>query len=547
MYYSIGEQPMTDHDHDHSASEDATEDASTTSSGTITGTVTDADGTPIERARIYISFSDSDNVLQRTTTGSNGNYSVSENDETYDVRAEKVGFETEVKTVTVSGNTVTADFSLDSAAYKIRGELTDRYGRGILGRNDADSGTPAGLKGVVPSAPDGTGVIGRNRVASGFGYGVRGIKGKQPLRNVIGLGGAGVKGVGADQGADGVFGRTTTSETTNFVSGLGSDIAGVRGVASNFNGNARGVVGVAEGIGGAAGVVGKATGFTGVTYGVYGRTRSSEGYGVYCIGQLGVVRDVAYDGNPRRHVATIENTSGDNNGDILGLKTQVFEPDENMNFISFLHSNGQVGQVDGNGSGGVNYKSASNDLAEYFPQAEPDRTFDAGDVVGLRAGEAVADPTDADVALVVSDAPMMTGNAPLNEDGDGTVCLALLGQVPVRAGAPVEADDRLAATPDGRAVPADEAVEDAPAVGRALSTARAAGDRVETLVTASAASDVAADPRVEALAAANDRKDERLDAHRERIDRLERENEELRERLASLETQVATEAAPADD
>jgi hypothetical protein len=39
-----------------------------------------------------------------------------------------------------------------AAAYKILGQLTDGSGVGVLGQNDAGSGTPIGVQGAVPNA-----------------------------------------------------------------------------------------------------------------------------------------------------------------------------------------------------------------------------------------------------------------------------------------------------------------------------------------------------------------------------------------------------------
>ncbi|QCC51744.1 hypothetical protein [Halapricum salinum] len=63
---------------------------------------------------------------------------------------------------------LTEDEQLDSNAlsqamavastYKILGQLTDSSGVGVLGQNDAESGTPIGVQGSVPNASGGYGL-----------------------------------------------------------------------------------------------------------------------------------------------------------------------------------------------------------------------------------------------------------------------------------------------------------------------------------------------------------------------------------------------------
>ncbi|PSQ34874.1 hypothetical protein BRD08_08465 [Halobacteriales archaeon SW_10_66_29] len=54
-----------------------------------------------------------------------------------------------------------------------------------------------------------------------------------------------------------------------------------------------------------------------------------------------------------RPVAVVENTSGDPQGDMLGLKTRVDDPGTQTDFISFIGGSQQLGQVQGDGNGGL--------------------------------------------------------------------------------------------------------------------------------------------------------------------------------------------------
>lgn len=277
------------------------------------------------------------------------------------------------------------------------------------------------------------------------------------------------------------------------------------------------------------------------------------------VSQLHVVGDQSGFASLDNHVMTVENHNSESSPDVLALKTYATDPSESANYVTFLDAEGFVGAIEGNGSGGVNYRSGAGDVAEYFPVADSDETFAPGDVVGLRGGAIVADPTAADVALVVSDAPMVTGNAPAAEGDEGSACVALLGQVPVRVGAAVEAGDLLVAAADGTAVPASAATAVPAAdttagegsdgggsvVGRALEGAETAGDLVRTFVSVGAGVDPrrtegARNGHPRSMATEVGRLRQNLAERDERIDALEGENETLRERLADLEERVAT-------
>ncbi|QCC51742.1 hypothetical protein [Halapricum salinum] len=246
--------------------------------------------------------------------------------------------------------------------------------------------------------------------------------------------------------------------------------------------------------------------------------------------QLHVTDAIASNsGAPSGHVATIENTSTSTSADVLALKTNASTPDGANNYVVFLAANNDaVGAIDGTGGGGVNYKSGSADLAEYFPKADPGADFEAGDVVGLREGQLVADPGACETALVVSESPMVTGNVP--DEEDGYACVALLGQVPVTVEGEVAAGDRLVATMSGRAVRTQDGPESAPTIGTALT------DAEDGSVTALIGQSVTAPTGAEAEL-------------RDENERLRVDNAELRSRMDAIETHLGLDAdpAPADD
>jgi hypothetical protein len=293
--------------------------------------------------------------------------------------------------------------------------------------------------------------------------------------------------------------------------------------------------------------------------------------------------------NIGRHVAAIQNTSNSSNPvpDVLGLElTNVSNPTQFNSYISFMDQNGTIGNIQGDGNGGVEFTGSTADFAECFPKADPEQEFGDGTLVGLRDGEVVdlTDESDPDTVMVVSTAPLMTGNRPIDEDDrDDYVKLSLVGQVPVQVSDSVTAGDVLVASPnnDGTAVPrADCDASDRPIVGLALEDC-VAGNQVRTLingpgrnatemdestVSASVDSETKTE-RLDALEAENEKlkqemanKDQQISdleadivAKDERIDDLEAENEELRDRVAAVEERLAaldsggTAPASADD
>jgi hypothetical protein len=205
--------------------------------------------------------------------------------------------------------------------------------------------------------------------------------------------------------------------------------------------------------------------------------------------QLHVKKNVSGSAVIGNHVAAIENTSTDSSPDVLALKVNIASPTGGTNFVSFRDSTGFVGAIEGDGSGGITYKSGGGDFAEYLPRLDSAEALAPGDIVGLFAGGVSRATEGARRALVVSTAPIVLGNRPDAGEEGRYVPIALLGQVPVRVRGGVRAGDYI--VPSGRAdgtgvaVPPGEitAGQAAQVVGRALEGVQA-GDvsPVKTLV-----------------------------------------------------------------
>ncbi len=165
--------------------------------------------------------------------------------------------------------------------------------------------------------------------------------------------------------------------------------------------------------------------------------------------QLHVVAARNGGANMTEHVVAIENnaTTFDNGPDVLALKvTNQSDPDGGTNYITFADADGGVGAVEGNGSGGVTFKTSGADFAEYLPLANPQEKIAPGTVVGLSQGHISQQTAGAERLFVVSTAAGFVGNAPADEQAAGMALVALLGQVDVQVRGAVQVGDYIVAS-----------------------------------------------------------------------------------------------------
>ena len=188
-------------------------------------------------------------------------------------------------------------------------------------------------------------------------------------------------------------------------------------------------------------------------------------------------------GNSAGHIAQIYNRSTASSPDVLALKVgTVGTLQRGVNFITLFNGNDNIlGEIQGNGSGGIEYVTAGADYAEYLPLLDPEETFEAGDVVGVFGGHISHRTKGADQVMVVTDQAAVLGNRPLGagEEFEGYEKVSFIGQVGVKVRGAVAAGDWIVASGlgDGVAV-AVEAVRLADqVVGRAWATAREEGEK----------------------------------------------------------------------
>lgn len=148
-----------------------------------------------------------------------------------------------------------------SSDYKVRGKKSATSGTGVLGHNTATSGPAHGVEGISQAAGDSTNYV----------Y-PAGVYGKSTGNDRT----FGVRGDATSSGGTGIYGRVAPdSYERNFNDTYPTGITGLTTYSS-----------ADTGLNGSAGVEGVATATTGDNIGVLGITNSSNGYGMYSIGDV---------------------------------------------------------------------------------------------------------------------------------------------------------------------------------------------------------------------------------------------------------------------
>jgi len=148
---------------------------------------------------------------------------------------------------------------------------------------------------------------------------------------------------------------------------------------------------------------------------------------------------------PANHVALIENTSTGTSPDVLALKVgYTGNPGNGINFITFFNGNSTIlGEIEGNGSGGVVYKSSTADYAEYLPRIDKDEVIEEGDIVGISGGKISNNTNGADFVSAISTYPIILGNDPGEKNVHLYEKVGFVGIVPVKVKGRVEAGNYI--------------------------------------------------------------------------------------------------------
>ena len=150
------------------------------------------------------------------------------------------------------------------------------------------------------------------------------------------------------------------------------------------------------------------------------------------------------------HIARLQNFNSGSGGDVLAIKvSNSDDPDHTSNFITFFKGgpdnsiNNALGAIEGNGSGGITFKTNGADFAEALPQLYPDEIINPGDVVGVYQGKISLQTKGADQVMVITDRPAILGNGSEQLENTDSGNVSFIGQVPVRVQGPVKSGDWL--------------------------------------------------------------------------------------------------------
>ena len=124
----------------------------------------------------------------------------------------------------------------------------------------------------------------------------------------------------------------------------------------------------------------------------------------------------------------------------------IYTPSDGSSLIFRKGSNLIAGQIDGNGAGGVNYKSSGSDFAEWLPRLDREERIEAGDIVGVFEGRISRKTAGANQVMVISKAPIVLGNSPPESEEHLYERVAFVGQAPVKVRGPVKAGDYIIAS-----------------------------------------------------------------------------------------------------
>ena len=158
---------------------------------------------------------------------------------------------------------------------------------------------------------------------------------------------------------------------------------------------------------------------------------------------------------PENFAWLIESTISE--GDVLALKTSDKDVTSASKFVSFFSGSDVVlGEIEGNGTGGVVYRSNGADYAELLLPHDLNETFAPGDIVAVSGGKITKDTSTADQMMVISTRPIMLGNSPPGDDSSHQK-VAFIGQTPVKVIGTVNSGDYLLASgkDDGSAIAKD--------------------------------------------------------------------------------------------
>ena len=225
------------------------------------------------------------------------------------------------------------------------------------------------------------------------------------------------------------------------------------------------------------------------------------------------------------HVVCFKNICPFSNADVLLLRVECETPGNNNNFISFKsQDNTAVGNIDGNGAGGVRYRTTGSDFAEYMPRQSADEVIEPGDIVGVTAGKVSKTTMNSNYAQVVSTAPGWVGNCPGEEKESFYEQVAFLGQAPVKVRGEVQAGDFIipSGLNDGTGVAISPKEMDSDRCGQIVGRTMESSENKNVKLVRSVVGLHAASPALREVSLDKDRQIEELTSRLETLEELVR-------------------------
>jgi len=155
---------------------------------------------------------------------------------------------------------------------------------------------------------------------------------------------------------------------------------------------------------------------------------------------------------PGGHVVQLQNVVTTTTNNLLALKSALTgNVTSATNFVTFFDGDNDAnGAIEGNGAGGVVYKTSGADYAEWLPRVDEGETIAPGDLVGLHAGGKVSKRLAGAIqTLIASTGAAVAGNSPGEAPEASHSLIAFIGQVQARVCGPVRAGDAIIASADG--------------------------------------------------------------------------------------------------
>ena len=223
---------------------------------------------------------------------------------------------------------------------------------------------------------------------------------------------------------------------------------------------------------------------------------------------------------------TNENTGA--YADVLTLKVECPTAGNGNNFISFYTSGAVIGNIDGNGAGGVRYNTTGSDFAEWLPRLKAEEVIEPGDIVGVTAGEISKITQNSNYIQVVSTAPGWVGNCPGEEKESLYEQVAFLGQAPIKVRGAARAGDFIipSGLNDGIGIAVSPKEMDSERCGQIVGRTMESSENKDVKLVRSVVGLHAASHALREVSQAKDRQIEELTS---RLDSLEQMVKEMKE------------------